>query len=262
MNTQRTRIFDSHAHYDDAAFDGDRDALLTALPEQGVGAVINAATDPTSARRCLAMAARYPYLRTAVGIHPEAAGRATDDWLREIYQLSLQPGVCAIGEIGLDYHYEDACPRDVQLSWFRRQLALAVERGLPVIVHDREAHEDTLRLLREYRPQGVVHCFSGSVEMMRQVTALGLYIGLGGVTTFKNARRPAAVAAAVPSDRLLLETDAPYMAPEPHRGTRCDSTLIAHTAAHIAVLRGMETDTLLRETWDNACTLFGLDEWK
>ena len=250
-------IYDSHAHYDDRAFDTDREMLLADLPGRGVGAVVNAATDPISARRCLDMARRYPYLRTAVGIHPEAVGRATDDWLGDIYRLSLEPSVCAIGEIGLDYHYEDAAPREVQRAWFRRQLALAQERCLPVIVHDRDAHEDTLALLAEYRPRGVVHCFSGSVEMMQQVVDLGMYIGLGGVTTFKNARRPAAVAAAVPAERLLLETDAPYMAPEPCRGQRCDSGLIAHTAAHIAALRGVSTEELLETTWENACRLFG-----
>lgn len=250
-------IYDSHAHYDDTAFDPDRDALLGDLPARGVGAVVNAATDPASAKRLLALAARYPYLRTAAGIHPEAVAKATDDWLGEIYRLSLQPGVVAIGEIGLDYHWEDNAPREVQKEWFRRQLALACERGLPVIVHDRDAHEDTLTLLREYKPRGVLHCFSGSVEMMREVVDLGMYIGLGGVTTFKNARRPAAVAAAVPADRLLLETDAPYMAPEPCRGQRCDSSLIAHTAAKIAELRGVDTDTLLQTTWDNAVRLFG-----
>ena len=255
----KNRIFDSHAHYDDTAFDADRDELLRELPARGVGAVINAATDPDSARRCLALAARYPYLRTAVGIHPGEAGRATDEWLIEIERLSHEAGVVAIGEIGLDYHYEDACPRHEQLRWFRAQLALAVARDLPVIVHDREAHEDTLALLREYRPRGVVHCFSGSVEMMQQVVELGMYIGLGGVTTFKNARRPAAVAAAVPADRLLLETDAPYMAPEPCRGKRCDSSLIAHTATHIAFLRGVDTETLLAQTFENACRLFGVD---
>ncbi len=249
-------IFDSHAHYDDTAFDADRDALLCALPGQGVGAVINAATDPDSAQRCLQMAAMYPYLYAAVGIHPEAVGRATDDWLGSIARLARQPKAVAIGEIGLDYHYEDAAPREVQRQWFRRQLALAGEMNLPVIVHDRDAHEDTLALLREYRPRGVVHCFSGSVEMMREVVALGMYVGLGGAATFKNAKRPAAVAAEVPVDRLLLETDAPYMAPEPHRGRRCDSSLIIHTAHRIAQLRGMDTDELLEQTYENARRLF------
>lgn len=256
------QIFDSHAHYDDAAFDIDRDELLASLPTRGVGAVIHAATDPDSAERGLAMAARYPYMRVAVGIHPEATGCVEPDWLDRVGSLTSHPLVCAIGEIGLDYHYEDGAPRQMQMDLLRRQLEIAAASDLPVILHDRDAHEDMLTVLTEYRPRGVLHCFSGSVEMMRQVTALGLYIGLGGVTTFKNARRPAAVAAAVPSDRLLLETDAPYMAPEPHRGKRCDSTLIAHTAAHIAALRGVDTDTLLSETWDNACTLFGLEEWK
>ena len=251
-------IFDSHAHYDDTAFDSDRDALLARLPELGVGAVIHAATDPDSARRGLDMAERYPYMRVAVGIHPEAADRASPSWLAELEALCAHPLVCGVGEIGLDYHYEDAAPRQVQIDLFRRQLELALAHDLPVIVHDRDAHEDTLRLLREYTPAGVVHCFSGSVEMMREVVELGMYIGLGGVTTFKNARRPAAVAAAVPADRLLLETDAPYMAPEPYRGRRCDSSLILRTAARMAELRGTDTDTLLRTAWDNACRLFRL----
>ena len=252
-------IFDSHAHYDDTAFDPDREELLARLPSMGVGAVIHAATDPDSARRGLDMAERYPYMRVAVGIHPEAADRAAPGWLAELDDLCTHPLVCGVGEIGLDYHYEDAAPRQVQLDLFRRQLELALAHDLPVIVHDRDAHEDTLRILTEYRPAGVVHCFSGSVEMMREVVELGMYIGLGGVTTFKNARRPAAVAAAVPADRLLLETDAPYMAPEPFRGRRCDSSLIAHTAAHMAELRGTDTDTLLRTAWDNACRLFRVD---
>ena len=249
-------IFDSHAHYDDAAFEADRDGVLTTLPKKGVGAVINAATDPTSAERCLAMAVMHPYVYAAVGIHPEAVGRATDDWLCRVARLAREPKAVAIGEIGLDYHYDDAAPREVQRQWFRRQLALAGEMNLPVIVHDRDAHEDTLALLREYRPRGVVHCFSGSVEMMREVVDLGMYIGLGGATTFKNAKRSAAVAAAVPADRLLLETDAPYMAPEPCRGHRCDSSLIIHTARRIAELRGVTADQLLEQTFANAERLF------
>ena len=251
-------IYDSHAHYDDTAFDADREAVLTGLPSQGVGAVINAAVDPDTARQGLAMARRCsPYMRVAVGIHPEAAARATEAWLGQIEELAGDPLCCAIGEIGLDYHYEDGCPREVQRQWFRRQLALAVKLELPVIVHDRDAHEDTLALLREYRPRGVVHCFSGSVDMMREVVALGMFVGLGGVTTFRNARRPAAVAAAVPADRLLLETDAPYMAPEPCRGQRCDSSLIRYTAERIAALRGENTAKLLRTTAGNAAALFG-----
>ena len=253
------QIFDTHAHYDDAAFDADRAALLEALPEQGVRAVVTAAVDPDSARRTLALCRRYPgFLFGAIGIHPEMVGQAPDSWLRDIYTLSADPACRAIGEIGLDYHYEDGAPREVQREWFRRQLALAQERNLPVVIHDRDAHEDTLKILEEYKPRGVVHCFSGSVEMMRQLTGWGLYIGMGGVVTFKNARRAVEVAAAVPADRLLLETDAPYLAPEPCRGQRNHSGMIAHTARRLAELRGETAEDLCQQTYENACRLFGV----
>ncbi len=252
-------IFDSHAHYDADAFDEDRDAVLAGLPAQGVCAVIQCATDPESIKKSLAMAEQYPYIRVAVGIHPEFVSAATSDWLDAVRQAATHPAVCAIGEIGLDYYWEENAPREVQLDWCRRQIELAQELSLPVILHDREAHEDTLNLIREYRPQGVVHCFSGSAEMARQITDLGMYIGLGGATTFKNARKPVEVAESLPLDRLLLETDAPYMAPVPCRGHRCDSAMIAHTAARIAEIRGEDTDALLQQTRQNANTLFGLD---
>lgn len=253
-------IFDSHAHYDDTAFDGDRETLLASLPSRGVDGVVNAASAIPSARTSLQLAERYPFVWAAVGIHPQEADQAADGDLEECRRLAAHPRAVAIGEIGLDYHYEDACPREKQRDWFRRQLELAVELDLPVVVHDREAHEDTLRLLREVRPRGVIHCFSGSVEMMREAVALGLYIGLGGAVTFKNARRPAEVAAAVPEDRLLLETDAPYMTPVPFRGKRCDSSHIAYTAARIAELRGCPVESLLAATQANARRLFGLEE--
>lgn len=253
-------IFDSHAHYDDAAFDADRDALLAALPAEGVCAVVNAASSLPSARASLSLAAQYPHIYAAVGIHPEEARPTTEADIAALRELYAQPGAVAIGEIGLDYHYEDACPREIQRRWFEAQLALATELRAPVIVHDREAHEDTMRLLRQYRPAGVLHCYSGSVEMMREVVRLGMYIGLGGAVTFKNARRPVEVAAAVPADRLLLETDAPYMAPVPLRGKRCDSRMIAHTAARIAEIRGCTIDELLEQTRQNACRLFAIPE--
>ena len=251
-------IFDSHAHYDSEAFDADRDELLVSMREKGVVGVINAASDAISAVRSVELARRYPFVWAAVGVHPEEAGRAEQSDLDALRRLAADPRVVAVGEIGLDYHYEDACPRERQLFWFRRQLELAAELGLPVIIHDREAHEDTLRLLQEYRPKGVLHCFSGSVEMLRDVMALGMYIGLGGVVTFKNARRPLEAAQAVPADRLLLETDAPYMAPVPFRGQRCDSSMIAVTAERIAQLRGITAEGLLKQTADNTCRLFGI----
>lgn len=251
-------IFDSHAHYDDAAFDTDRDNLLAALPHEGVAGVINAASSVPSARLSLTLAERYPHIWAAVGVHPEAVATMTDDDLVAVEEMAAHPRAVAIGEIGLDYHWEDNAPREVQITRFEQQLALANRLSLPVIVHDRDAHEDTLRLLQKHRPRGVLHCFSGSVEMMREVVALGMYIGLGGAVTFKNAKKPVAVAAAVPLDRLLLETDAPYMAPVPCRGKRCDSRMIAHTAAVIAEVRGITPDELLAVTADNANRLFSL----
>lgn len=251
-------IFDSHAHYDAEQFDEDRDELLGRLPSLGVAGVVNAASSLASARASIALAERYPYLYAAVGIHPEEAGTLTDGDLDELRRLYAHPKVVAIGEIGLDYHYEDACPRVVQQDRFRRQTALAAQLGAPVIVHDREAHEDVLQVLREYRPAGVIHCFSGSVETMREAVKLGLYIGLGGAVTFKNARKPVEAAAAVPLDRLLVETDAPYMAPVPHRGKRCDSSLIVHTAQRIAQARGIDAEEVLRATAENARRLFGI----
>ena len=251
-------IFDSHAHYDAEQFDEDRDAVLTALPTQGVCGVVQCATDPVSIKKSLAMAEQYPYIRVAVGIHPEFVSSATPEWLDAVRTAAAHPAVCAIGEIGLDYYWEENAPREVQVDWCRKQIELAMELDLPVIFHDREAHEDTLNLIREYRPRGVVHCFSGSAEMARQITDLGMYIGLGGAATFKNARKPIEVAESLPLDRLLLETDAPYMAPVPFRGKRCDSSLIAHTAARIAEVRGMEVDALLDATRENANRLFGL----
>ena len=251
-------IFDSHAHYDADAFDEDRDAVLTALPAQGVCGVIQCATDPDSIVRSLKMAERYPYIRVAVGIHPEFVSRATPDWLDIVREAAGHPAVCAIGEIGLDYYWEDNAPREVQLQWCRKQIELAKELDLPVIFHDREAHEDTFNLLKETRPRGVVHCFSGSAEMARQIADLGLYVGLGGAATFKNARKPVEVAESLPLDRLLVETDAPYMAPVPMRGKRCDSSMIAHTAARLAEIRGISAEALLTATRENANRLFGL----
>lgn len=251
-------IFDSHAHYDDTAFDADRDTLLGAFPSAGVIGVINAASDLTSAEKSVAFATRYPFIWAAVGIHPEAAGRMTAADLPRLRELAEMPRVVAIGEIGLDYHYPDGAPREQQIACFEQQLELARELDLPVIVHDRDAHEDTLSLLKKHRPRGVVHCFSGSAEMMREVTALQMYVGLGGAVTFKNAKKPVAVATAVPLDRLLLETDAPYMAPVPCRGIRCDSRMITHTAQVIAALRGISAEELLRITAENTRRLFAI----
>ncbi len=251
-------IFDSHAHYDDRAFDGDREAVLSALPEAGVCGVINCGVDIRSSKRALALAAQYPFLWAAVGIHGQEAGRAKPGDLNRLLPLLDEPRAVALGEIGLDYHYDDGAPREVQRELLERQLQIAVERDVPVILHDREAHEDMWKLLQRYKPRGVMHCFSGSVEMARDLVGIGMYIGLGGAVTFKNARRPMEVAAWVPEDRLLIETDAPYMTPVPFRGKRNSSALIPYTAEKIAQVRGMTTEQILRITKENTERLFGI----
>ena len=251
-------IFDSHAHYDDEAFDQDRGEILRNLPAQGICRIVNVGADLQGCRDAVALAAAYPYIYAGVGIHPECVNDTPDEALNEVGTLLDAPKVVAVGEIGLDYHFEDNAPREVQREWFAKQLALANRRGFPVIVHDRDAHGDTMELLCKYRPKGVVHCFSGSVEMMREVVRLGMYIGLGGAVTFKNARVPVEVAAAVPLDHLLLETDAPYMAPVPYRGKRRDSPMIAKTAGRIAEIRQMPVEELLKATQQNASRLFGI----
>ncbi len=252
-------IFDSHAHYDAEAFNDDRDAVLASLPAAGVCGVINCADCLESAARSKALCEAYPFIYMAAGVHPEQAAAVDVDALEDALLPYLQYAkTVAVGEIGLDYYWENACPKDKQRAVFEKQLQIAQKYGLPVIVHDREAHADTLSLLKKYRPRGVVHCFSGSVETMREIVSLGMYIGLGGVVTFKNARVPVEVATAVPPDRLLSETDAPYMAPVPFRGKRCDSTLIPYAAAKIAELRGMEMEEILHITAENARRLFGV----
>lgn len=251
-------IFDSHAHYDDEAFDQDRGEILRNLPAQGICRIVNVGADLQGCRDAVALAAQYPYIYAAVGIHPECVKDTPESALLEVETLLDAPKVVAVGEIGLDYHFAENAPREVQQVWFEKQLELANRRGLPVIVHDRDAHGDTMELLRKHKPKGVLHCFSGSVEMAREVTRLGMYIGLGGAVTFKNARVPVEVAADLPLDRLLLETDAPYMAPVPFRGKRCDSSMIAKTAERIAEIRQMPVEALLEATRQNAARLFGI----
>lgn len=251
-------IFDSHAHYDDEAFDGDREALLNKLPKQGICHVINCGADLESSRASVKLAADYPYIYAAVGIHPECAKDVPEDYAAQLEALLAEDKVVAVGEIGLDYHFEDNAPKDVQKAVFQTQIRLAQKHGLPIIVHDRDAHGDTLEILRELKPAGVVHCFSGSVEMANEVIRLGMYIGLGGAVTFKNARVPVEVAAAIPLERMLMETDCPYMAPVPFRGKRNDSTLIAYTAAKIAEIRGITVETVLNASRQNAEALFGI----
>ena len=252
-----TGIFDSHAHYDDPAFDPDRESLLASLAGAGVEAAMTIGADLATSQAAVALAERHPFLWAAVGVHPHGAARLPPDWLRQLEGLSAHPKVRAIGEIGYDYHY-DGDWKEAQRAAFEAQLQRAARREKPGVIHDREAHGDTLELLRRYRPAGVVHCYSGSAEMAKEVLSLGMYIGFTGVVTFKNARRALEAAAVVPLDRLLVETDCPYMAPEPFRGKRCDSTLLPHTIGRLAAVKGVSPQELADITNQNARRLFGI----
>ncbi len=252
-------IFDTHAHYDDCAFDEDRDELLKALPGKNIFAVINAGADVLSSRKSIELSEEYPYIYAAVGVHPENADENfNESCIHELEKLILNnKKVMAVGEIGLDYHYNSE-NKDIQKFAFESQIKLALKHSLPIIVHDREAHGDTLKLLKKYHPKGVVHCFSGSLEMAKEVIKLGMYIGIGGIVTFKNAKSIIEVVKNVPLSSVLLETDAPYMAPVPFRGKRCDSAHIKYTAEKIAELKNSEVSEVLKITKENAVNLFAI----
>ena len=250
-------IFDTHAHYDDEKFDEDRDWLLKSLPSKGVVNIINCGCDLASSLKSIEFSEKYDYFYSAVGVHPSNITGDSYDELQKIRELYSHPKCVAVGEIGLEYHY-DFVPKDKQLDIFEKQIILANELELPVIVHDREAHEDTMNLLKRYKPKGVVHCFSGSAEMAKEVLKLGMYIGLGGAVTFKNARKPLEVAEIVPEDRLLLETDCPYMTPVPHRGKRNDPSFVPIIAQCIADARGEDADALAKNCLENGKRLFGI----
>lgn len=256
-------IYDSHAHYDDSAFDQDRSGLLgNDLPVNGVRCVINMGTRILTCASTVGLADINPYFFAGVGIHPqEIDNDLPEDWL-DCLKIWLNGGgkVVAIGEIGLDYHWEGLASHERQKEVFAAQLKLAKELDLPVSVHDRDAHEDTMRLLRQYLPRGVVHCFSGSLEMARELVDMGMYIGIGGAVTFKNARKLPDVARLIPLERILLETDAPYMAPVPYRGKRNDSTNIPLIAQKIAQLRGITTREVIDASNQNIRRLFRLED--
>lgn len=252
-----TQIFDTHSHYTDSAFDEDRDQVLDALPKEGIIHAVLAGTTLEDSAAGIALTRRYDYLYAAVGIHPETAGQQPADYLAQLERMAADPRVVAVGEIGLDYHYE-GYDRDVQIRLFREQLDLAKQLDLPVIIHARDCTEDYVNILREMRPRGVVHCFSGSAETAREVLKLGMYIGFTGVLTFKNAKKALKALAEVPEDKLVLETDCPYMAPVPFRGKRCDSRMISYTAEAAALVRGTDTQTILEQTCRNGERLFNI----
>lgn len=248
-------IFDSHAHYDDEAFSKDRDELLSELFNNTVCNVINVGADMKSSEESIKLANKYSQIYASVGAHPHCVSDLPENYIEIFSILAKNKKVVAIGEMGLDYHY-DTTPKDMQKKYFEEQLTLAQNLDLPAIIHTREATEDTLKILTKYKVKGTVHCFSESVETLKEVLKMGMYISLGGAVTFKNARKSLEVADEVPIERLLLETDAPYMTPVPFRGKRCDSSMIKYTAEKIAEIKGMSVEFLLEQTRTNAENLF------
>ncbi len=250
-------LFDTHAHLNDEAFDSDREALLAGLADKGIGLVMNAGCSLQASREVVEMAWQYPWLYAAVGSHPDSADEVNEEVLEEYRKLcKLNSKVKAIGEIGLDYHYEDI-PREIQQKAFRMQMELARELDLPVIVHEREAHEDGMAIVREFPTvTGVFHCYSGSAEMARQLVDMGWYIGFTGVLTFKNARKAVETAASIPLDRIVLETDCPYMAPEPFRGKRNDPGYLYRMAEQLAQIRGITPEEAAAITTENGKRLY------
>ena len=253
-------LFDTHAHMDDEAFAADREALLNGLPEQGLALVMNPGCSLASSRNVCALISQYDYLYGAVGSHPDVADEVNDAVIGEYRRLCKEnPKIKAIGEIGLDYHYEDI-PREIQKQAFRAQMALARELDLPVIVHERDAHEDGMQIVQEFpEVTGVFHCYSGSLEMAKWLVNRGWYIGFTGVLTFKNARKALEVAAGIPIDRIVLETDCPYMAPEPFRGKRNDPGKLYRMAEKLAEIRGLPLEEIHRITVENGKRLYRMD---
>ena len=255
-------IFDSHAHYDDPRFDDDRDTLLSSMASNGVRTIMNVGNTTSANVAGIELAKKYPFVYCSIGIHPdqsaEIAAQNSRDYLDVIAQQLSYEKAMALGEIGLDYYYDDDAPRDIQKKIFEEQLALAKDLDVPVIIHNRDAHQDTLELLKKYRPKGIMHCFSSSAEVAKEVLRLGMYIGFTGVITFKNARRAVEAAAEIPLDRLLVETDCPYMAPEPYRGKRCDSTMLPRMVEKLAQIKGIDPQQLADQTFQNACAVYNI----
>ena len=250
-------LFDTHAHMNDPAFDEDREEVLLGLQEKGVALMMNIGCSLASSRDCVAMANKYPFVYATVGTHPDTADEVDDAVLEEYRKLCKQESkVKAIGEIGLDYYYE-TIPREIQQRAFRLQMELARELQLPVVVHERNAHDDGMRIVKEFKGvTGVFHCYSGSAEMARQLVDMGWYIGFTGVLTFKNARKAVETAQSIPLDRIVLETDCPYMAPEPFRGKRNDPGYLYRMAERLAEIRGISLEEVHRITTENGKRLY------
>lgn len=250
-------IFDSHAHYDSSKFNEDRDKLLNSMEKNGVGTIVNSGASWKSVTEVVELAEKYPFVYAAVGLHPDEVGAFNEERFEFLKKQCQHEKVVAVGEIGLDYYWDNE-PHEVQKKWFVKQLNLARELNLPVIIHSRDSAEDTLTIMKEHGKglQGVIHCFSYSKELAEEYIKMGFHIGIGGVVTFKNGKKLKEIAASIPLERILLETDCPYLAPEPHRGKRNSSLYIPHIAQEIADLRGITYEEVVEQTELNARKLF------
>lgn len=251
-------LFDTHAHYDDEAFDADREEVLASLAAAGIGLVLNPGADLASSQKAAELAQSHDFMYAAAGVHPHSASEFTSEQQAEIYSLLAQPKVRALGEIGLDYHY-DLSERSIQKSAFAAQLAMARELDLPVIIHQREAAQDCLEIIKQSGiKRGVYHCYSGSLETAKELIKMGFYLSFTGVITFKNAKKAPEIISWLPSDRIMIETDSPYLAPEPLRGRRNNSTLLVHIAQKIATIRNITLAEATALTTQNGKDFFGI----
>lgn len=253
-------IFDTHAHYDDEVFDADRASIMRCLCENKIGAVVNVGASMKSTRATMELIERYDMIYGAVGVHPSEVYELTEADMELLKTYSKHPKVCAIGEIGLDYHYEDT-NKELQKQWFIRQLDLAREVKLPVIIHSRDAAKDTMDILQQEHAEhigGIIHCYSYSKEQAKEYLELGFYFGIGGVITFKNGKKLKETVEMLPMDKIVLETDCPYLSPEPHRGTRNSSLHLPYVVQAIADIKGITRKEVRDITWENACRVYGL----
>ena len=252
-------IIDTHAHYDDEQFDTDRDELLKSMHDGGIGLIVNAASTLESWEKIQRLTEEYPFVYGAVGIHPDEAGTLTEEHMSEMERLSDLEKIVAVGEIGLDYYWDNES-HDVQKKWFIRQLELAKGKDMPVIIHSREAAADTMEIMRGYASgmRAVIHCYSYSVEMAREYVKMGYYIGIGGVVTFKNAKKLVNVVKEIPLTSIVLETDCPYLAPVPYRGKRNSSFYLPYVAEKIAEIKGVSIEEVVRQTEENSRMLYDL----
>ena len=254
------KIFETHAHYEDVKFDSDREELLALLPKQNIEYVINVGSNLETTRKSIELAKQHDFIYAAVGVHPSDIAELNESTFEELKEVADYEKTVAIGEIGLDYYWDkDTLVQEKQHEWFKCQMLLAKEKNLPVIIHSRDAAEDTMKVMKEVKAEeipGVIHCYSYSLEMARQFIKMGYYIGIGGVLTFKNAKKLKEVAAEIPLERILLETDCPYMAPEPHRGERNSSLYIPHVIEKLAEIRNITKEEIIAITNENARRLF------